>query len=142
MCPAVLALSLTLALLPVNRLAYARAVTVPLFQCDIASAPAQLTVCPVAARQIARTPIPHTFHGPVRTAATRLRAAVPAHERGGLPARDPLRGRGRHLDDALVCGALRQTARTPKGSARATLTPGGERARPAGSARRARPPPG
>lgn len=67
------ALSLAVALLPANRLAYAQAITIPLFQCDVASALAQLTVCPAAARQIAHTPIPPAFHGPVRTAALHLR---------------------------------------------------------------------
>jgi hypothetical protein len=75
---AALVLSVALALPPANRLAFVQAVTVPLFQCDVASAPTQLTLCPVVARQIAHTPIPPAFHGAVQAAARHLRT-VSAH---------------------------------------------------------------
>lgn len=56
------------------RLAFAQAVTEPLFQCDTADAYTQLTLCPQLSTQIAATPIPDPFHGRVRTLALHLRS--------------------------------------------------------------------
>lgn len=70
----VLALLVMFATPPADRLSYMRAVTEPLFRCDTASAPLQLSLCPGMAQQIARTRIPHHFHGHVYTLAKELRS--------------------------------------------------------------------
>src|SRR5690348_15377819 len=69
-----LALVLTVTPPAPARLAFVQAITEPLFQCDTADAYSQLTLCPQLSTQIANTPIPHQFHGHVRSLATQLRS--------------------------------------------------------------------
>jgi hypothetical protein len=73
--PVALVLVVALAAPPRDRVDYVKAVTEPLYQCDAASAPVQVDLCPRLSLTIQNTAIPRHFHGSLRTVARELRTA-------------------------------------------------------------------